>query len=180
MSLALLFQRTKPQLGGFEFDMSVREDHTKTSRVTARPVEDGSDATDHIANDPDVVVLEVVHARYPDLNAIGLVRLGFDTERHFSAWQKLRELRAAREPVDVFTSLESYTNMAIESIRVPRDAENSTIVRAQVTLRKIRIAHTALVQNLADAVEDLATKGQDLGTQGTQGLSPTDSLALGL
>lgn len=167
MSLALLFNRTKPKLDAIELDATLSESHAKTATVTRNPVERGSDVTDHVHIMPDRLKIEGVISQTPDV-----LRASFDprfggTTRAKSAWAQLKELQAKREPFEVFTSLQSYTNMVISSLETTRTADTTHALRFTATLDEIEIASVSLVENLAADVADLAAAESDLGTQGT-------------
>ncbi len=167
MSLALLFNRTKPVIDAIELDASLSETHKASSSVTRNPVEKGADVTDHIHNDPDAVTITGIISVTPDdVTASFDPRFG-GSGRAKSAWRQLLELRAKREPFDVFTSLRTYTNMVIADLQTTRNAENSNALEFTIELEEIQIASVSLVENLAADVADLGLKEIDFGTQGT-------------
>ena len=59
MVLSLLFGKKypSPKIGSIDLDVTIREEHRFASRVTNYPVEDGTIVSDHIINEPDIVVL---------------------------------------------------------------------------------------------------------------------------
>ena len=167
MSLALLFNRTKPKLGAIELDASISEAHAKNATLTRNPIESGSDVTDHIHITPDALTIEGVISTTPDdLTASFDPRFG-GSGRTKSAWSELKELQAKREPFEVFTSLQTYSNMVLTSIQTSRTAETTNALRFTAKLDEIVIASVSLVENLAAEIADLAGAEADLGTQGT-------------
>lgn len=167
MSLALLFNRTKPMLDAIELDCSVSETHRAPVRKTNNPVESGAVFTDHIHLLPDIVTLDGVISTTPD--AIGA---SFDPRfggsgRAKKAWQDLLKLRADRTPFDLFTTLRSYPNMAIKDLSTVRNALTTNALRFTVVCERIEIATVSLIQNLAQQIADQAQAAADLGLQGT-------------
>jgi len=167
MSLALLFNRSKPTIDAIELDASLSETHKASSEITKNPVELGADVTDHIHNDPDALsITGIISVTPDDITASFNPKFG-GSGRAKSAWKQLLELRAKREPFDVFTTLRSYRNLVIADLTTTRTAENSNALEFTIELEEIEIASVSLVANLAADVADLALKEIDFGTQGT-------------
>jgi hypothetical protein len=132
-SLALLFGRNKyaqGQVGNVVFDTVITEDHRFNSRVTYYPVETGTLVSDHIINQPDVVVLQGLVSDTP-LNALALFN------RSIQAFNQLVRLHERREVVTVVTGLKVYPSMAITSMNVPRNIRTGQSLTFTVELQRV-------------------------------------------
>lgn len=150
----------------FELDAAVVEDHTFDSEVTEYPVEKGADVADHVRARPIVVTIEGIVSDTP----VGsLAERRFDQFGEFlysgEAFTKLQEIRDAREPVRIITSLRSYDNMLLQSIQVPRDARTGDALRFRATFVQLQ-----LVTNARTVIRTAQPRGQkkrDLGSKPT-------------
>lgn len=167
MSLTLLLNRTKPVLGTLELDASLQELHGKRVRKTRNPRQDGTVSTDHAVVEPRVVQITGVITNTPDVFGAAFDPRYNDADRHKSAWKTLNELADSRELVDVFTTLESYSNMMLVDLRAPRGAENTNGIQFTAVFEETEIARSLLIENLAADTADLAQAEADLGAQGT-------------
>lgn len=114
------------RIAGYLMDLAVSEEHAFPSEISSHPVEQGPDISDHIRNLPEEITLESIVSDTP----IGEVAA--DPSRQAAgpdaplpsadAFQKLVEIRAARQPVTVETSLGTFENMGLENLDVPKDA----------------------------------------------------------
>jgi hypothetical protein len=123
-----------------EFDATLSQTHLMQASVTRHPVEDGSQITDHIIDQPDAISLVGIISNTP------LVFLGFlgdSPRRAEEAFQKIEEMKSAGQLVEVTTSLKNYTNMAITSVRCTRDAPKGNVIEVSVDLEEVLIATTA-------------------------------------
>jgi hypothetical protein len=148
------------------FDACVLETHTGSASITSHPVEGGS-VTDHITVDPDRLTLSGVYSNTPisklsDMFGIrSPMQIGTSTvvganplqpRRAETLYEELDKLRTGRILVDVFTNVREYTDMAIASMTVPRDAARGGGVFVDVELVKVNLATlqtVALPSNLS-------------------------------
>ena len=176
MSLVnLLFGTRAPgpaDIGGFEMDVTVSERHSRTSQITTSPIEDGSRAADHIILDPESVIIEGFVTSAPaQVLPIGVFG-DAGTLRVIDAFDKLDQLWAAREPIDLITGYQSYENMVIVDLDLPREREIG--LRFTAELQKIRVIQSeiaGLPGTLAEDVEDSAAPTIDAGRQPTNAAS---------
>jgi hypothetical protein len=144
--------KTRAQVGVVQFDASVSEVHTDEVEITDHPVEDGSDISDHIRKLPITLEMNGVVTNNP-LVFLASIRakspVTTDTsntnDRVGAAYAKLREMQESGELLDVVTSLRDYSNMAIKSLSVTRDASTGNILDSSLTLREITIARALTV-----------------------------------
>lgn len=127
-------------IDGHEIDVFTNETHNFDSLITSDPVEEGSDITDNIKEQPISVVLTGIVSDTP-FGQLDLRRpLG---ELHSAAaLDKLLEIREAREPVTIETSLRKYENMALERLSVPMNINVGDSFQFTATFKQIRIITT--------------------------------------
>lgn len=132
MVLSLLYGKKylAPRVGTVSLDVTIREEHRFSSRVTNYPVEDGTIVSDHIINDPDTVVLQALVTDTP-LNILS----GFN--RSIDAFNRLIDIHRKREVVTVITGLKVYPNMAITALDVPRDIRTGQSLTFTIELQRI-------------------------------------------
>lgn len=166
--LAQIFLNKKPTFwpGGLSvpapvpitMDASTREQHGAEFAWSDSPLENGQRTTDHGIELPQQVTLEVVTTTHTDTLVPNL-----QATRHIRTYKQLLALSRLREPFDLVTSLDIYTNMVFKSIGAPRTKENTNALFITCTLRKIEIATVDIAQNLADAALEIALGEQDIG-----------------
>lgn len=137
MALSLLFRQpyAKGQVGSVELDVTLREQHRHTSRVTTFPVEDGSILSDHIINEPTIVVLEGIITDSP-------LQILPTFNRSVDSFNKLVELHNQRTIVNVITGLKQYPRMAITSLDVPRNLRTGRSLNFTIELQQIELDTT--------------------------------------
>ena len=193
MVLSLLFGKKyqKGKIGSVELDVTMREDHRYSSRVTNYPVEEGSTLSDHIINEPAEITLEGIVTDSP------LSILSF-FNRSVDAFNQFVEIHEKRELVTVVTGLKIYPNMAITSLNVPRDLRTGQSLKFTIELQNVILDSSVRLElneeNLfggvqskipgeivssgenipliqsdpANSLKDQATSGTDFGIQGLQ------------
>lgn len=132
MALSVLFGKryNKGKVGSVELDVTLREDHNYTSRVTTYPIEEGSTLSDHIINEPTRVVLEGIVSDSP-LNILSTFNRSVD------AFNRLVEIHENRDIVTVVTGLKVYPNMAITSLNVPREVRTGQSLSFTIELQEV-------------------------------------------
>jgi len=123
------------------FDTMISEDHRYSSRVTYYPVENGTIVSDHIINQPDIVVLSGLISDTP-LNLLATFN------RSVAAFNSLIEIHERRQIVDIVTGIKIYKNMAITSLEVPRNIKTGQTLTFNIELQ--RIIFDDNVQQLSD------------------------------
>lgn len=167
--LTVLNRVTKARIEALELDASISEEHGATNAITAHPVERGVAIADHIRPEPETLTMEGIVSNTP----VGPAEENADTApgspgRAEAAFAKLMELRDAGALVTVVTGLRSYENMAIQSLRVPRNAKIGDALRFTVTLRRVQVAQ---LQTVA-AVRTARPNGKTRANLGKQVTSP--------
>lgn len=147
-------------VAGYELDVAVSEDHSFESEVTEHPVEIGADIADHVRARPISVTLEGIVSDTPigdlaqrrqQFTLISGEAFALPSEE---ALAFLLTIRDAREPITIQTSLRSYENMMLQSLRVPRSAENGEALRFTATFVQV-----VIVTNLRTVVRVADPRG---------------------
>ncbi len=179
----LLFRQFLPYIGApgldplvhLVLDCTVNERHSAKARATRHPVEEGADISDHIHHEPDELTLEGVISNTPAIDPISLLT-NMDPLRADTAYQVLLELVADGTPVRICTSLREYDNMVLESLEIPRSANQTNGVNFTLTARSIRTVSTKTVAATPKEERGKATK--DRGRVATKA-APASSAAGG-
>lgn len=154
----------KNKLGAIELDLTIEESHLRNADITDFPVEGGGQIQDNISNQPKRLKITGFVTDSPidsDTTLVNRVQDAFDA---------LDELFDTRAPFDVVSGLKSYSNMAFESLELPRQRDGS--IQFTATLKQITITHSELV-DLPKSKASVGTKKQDAGRKNTE--SPTES-----
>lgn len=132
MSISVLFNPRTPQagrIGSLQLDATISENHVATAQITNEPVEQGSNISDHIVNDPEEITIEGFITNTPVTGGFGNnTQAAFDT---------LFQLREARQLITVVTAYRVYSDMAIRRIAIPRDRFTGQSLRFTVDLVKV-------------------------------------------
>jgi hypothetical protein len=95
------------------------------------------------------------------------------------AYQELKKLTKAKQPLDVVLGLETFTNMAITSFSIDREAETGANLPFTMEFRKLKIVHSDTTQINASGKDgpsgDQTGGTTNAGTSGTE--QPQNSIA---
>lgn len=141
-------------IDGYRIDVALSEDHSFDSDVTDFPVERGGDITDNVRVKPIVVTLDGLISDAPlgDLVQLRQREGSFiGSAPSNDAFAKLLEIRDARQPVTIETSLQVFKDMMLKSLSVPRDAKTGKALRFRATFQQIRFV-TNVFQRVRVAV----------------------------
>lgn len=129
----------------FYFDAVFSVSHTTSVQVTEHPVQSGASVADHAFLDPDEVTMDVgfsdVHSSRYYFEAgtpYSDAALGASDGRSVTAYDLMRQIAEAREPLTLVTRLHTYDSMLITSVSAADDEKTMFGLRASVTLRKVR------------------------------------------
>lgn len=135
---------------GYPIDAALVEDYNYASEVTDNPVERGSPTTDHINNLPPVLTFDCVVSDHPlgevarmRAAMVGVFVPGQTTSGVLpsqDAFQKMIELRDAKEPFVVECSLGIFDEMVIGQLGIPRKVDDGEALRFRITFRRMTFA----------------------------------------
>lgn len=164
MALSMIFGKKYPQseinqiktgINLISFDTMVSEEHRFTSRVTYFPVESGTIISDHIINEPDIVILSGLISDTP-LNIFA------PANRSVAAFNTLIQIHEKRQVVDIVTGIKVYKDMAITSIDVPRTIKTGQSLTFNIELQKIVFDNTNQVfkdqGNVFSGIQDVTSR----------------------
>jgi hypothetical protein len=124
-------------IDGFVLDCLLSDNHTFDSEVTEFPVESGSTISDNIRPKPLVITIEAIVSNTP-LTFAGNFR-GAGSVPSIDCYAKLLAIRRERRLVTIATSLETFFNMALESLGIPRAAGRGDELRFNATFKQVQI-----------------------------------------
>ena len=155
MALNLITRKTPVVIGVLTLDAALSVSHQKTSEVTEFEVEKGSNITDHIRPKPVSVTVNGIVSNTPigTLQSERVLQLtGFEfrstvdganaTENPGyvqSAYLELKRIFEAQELVKLVTELETYENMAMRSLDIPRDVQTGDCIRFSAQFQQVRL-----------------------------------------
>lgn len=150
----------RDNIGGYFFDAILRTNHSEMTRLTRHPVQNGAALSDHAYDEPSRLTMEVAMSDAMDQRVAGqfkgphfvAVELGNPNtglvgggQKSISAYQVLKSLKKARQPLMVVTRLETYRNMLIASLNAPDDVTTAAGLRCTVILEQIIMADVPMV-----------------------------------
>ena len=134
---SLLSVNPKRKFSSFSGFVSVTESHSAVVQTTTYPIEDGTQGTDHIVRQPDIVTWDI---GFPG---------DFDPE---TMYRKLHELLLSGIPFDAETGLKKYSNMVLTSLNAAQDSHTGRILRVTLSMQEIIITR-ATYTTLAPAAQ---------------------------
>ena len=145
-------------------DVTPSEVHRLTNSLTRRTVEGGATITDNVIILPDTVTMNCI---------IKDSLFGDSWEEKLA---KIKQIRRARQPFDIVTSLGAYDSMFFDgSIVINRDVTTNTVLAFSATFSKLFI-----IETLSEAVPKEASKKpkvfagkEDVGNNQPEEVSPT-------
>ncbi|MCI8984745.1 MAG: hypothetical protein HFI60_02165 [Lachnospiraceae bacterium] len=148
-------------VNGIEFDALISESRSLTAEAPEYAVESGFSVSDNISIKPMVVEITANLTNTPvtwlDSHGTGRVE---------TVVAQLENLYFSRQLVTVVTSTDTYRNMAITSLSVPKDTENMTSRDIRMTLKEITVVSSQTTTIPASYVRGGDT-GANAGTSGT-------------
>jgi hypothetical protein len=146
--IAFQYQVPEKMIGTFIVDAFLAEHYQFSNSVTDIPVEEGGNIADHIVEDQDVISVEAFIGNTAfevvttDGNSVSNLAAPDRMARVRQAYQELKKLTKAKKPLDVVLGLETFTNMAITSFSIDREAETGANLPFTMEFRKIKTVHS--------------------------------------
>ncbi|MDR0302724.1 MAG: hypothetical protein LBI04_10495 [Treponema sp.] len=179
--VAFQYQVPKKMIGTFVVDAFIAEHYQFSNSVTDIPVEEGSNISDHIIEDPDVIhveafigntAFEVVVA---DGASLSNLQAPDRMARVQQAYQALKKMAKEKKTVDVVLGLETFTGMAITDFTIDRNAQNGANLPFTMEFKKLKLVHSdtttinaSTAGAGAGAAGDQTAGTADYGVAGTQ------------
>lgn len=131
------------KINDYPIDLAVTEQHRLESEITDDPVETGSDTSDNIHNRPREIELEGWVSDTP-IGEVALDQTRVATQgvvpHSRTAYLRLLDIRAAREPVTIETDLEKLESMGLLSLSIPIDSKTGKGLHFTVTFKQVNIS----------------------------------------
>lgn len=170
-------------IGDLIVDAAITEEHAYEADVTRYPVEDGSDISDNVRNQPVRLTIEGLISDTPlgraaivrDIEIEGVDGASASTDQSLpssAALDVLLSIRDQREPVSITTSLKLYDNMVLTSLNLPRDAETGGALKFTAMFEQITIVQNKRVRVRTTPA---GARRRSKGTQLSRGLPETVS-----
>jgi len=129
--LNTLFGRQFNKIGVIPIDVTVSESHQRNQNITRRAIEGGSSKVDNVIILPDTVTMNCIVKS-------DLLGDSFDEKLN-----KIDQIRLAREPFDVVTSLGVYENVFFDGpLTINRDVSNNTVLAFTATMTALDFINT--------------------------------------
>lgn len=123
------------------FDCATEMNHTFPSKVTEFPVEDGASISDHIVNGNATFsvtgIFSDARLRKPDENGESTLP---EQPTQSETYDMLRDLRDNRESFSLLTPLDTYTDIVLKNMSMPRDSGDA--LKVQMEFEQIRRAYS--------------------------------------
>ena len=130
-----LFGREFNKISVLPLDVTISETHSLNQRMTSRPVEGGGTFTDNAIIDPTTLTMSCI---------VTSSLFGGSWEDKLNT---IEQIRTAREPFDVVTSLRTYESMFFSGpITINRTVSNNTILAFDVSLKQMIIISSVTEQ----------------------------------
>lgn len=174
MSIAnLIFKKKKNEISTIEIDVTTTESHSYSSTVTSFPVENGSNISDHIINNPVELNMKGFITNFPVgylTGRIGPILRGDDFDRAKSAYEEFMFIRESKVPFFVSTTLGDYQNMVITDIVFDRDKSTKNALKFSASMKQLEIVFSETVQfdTIRDEFKDQGSSTVTTGKQSTK------------
>jgi hypothetical protein len=146
--VAFQYQVPQKMIGTFVIDAFISEHYEFSNSVTDIPVEEGSNISDNIVEDQDVISVEafIGNAEFEvvtiDGNTVSNIQAPDRMARVRQAYQELKKLSKSKQLLDVVLGLETFTNMVITSFQIDRDVETGANLPFSMEFKKIKIVQS--------------------------------------
>lgn len=150
-------------INGIEFDALIEESRTLEATVPEYSVESGFSVSDAIILSPEKLDMTLFVTNTP---VTWYSRHGGGQNRVDSVVKQLEELYYTGEPVTIVTSDATYSNMAIESLTISKNAETGYAREIPISFKKIRIT-SAKTTTIPDSYGKSGSTGASAGTAST-------------
>ena len=185
-TLNFTYPITEKSIGGVEIDAFFLESYNFSNRLTNLTVEEGSNISDHVIEEPDTIDIEafIGNTKFetnesPISDVSDVEVLDDPKSRIRENYHKLLRLKRERQPLDVVTGLDTFTDMVIVSFNIDRDAETGADLNFTMRFQKIKTVMSDEVEisvSPVAAAADQASPIVNLGPAGKNNLDDDNSM----
>jgi len=174
-------------IGGFVIDAFLVETYNFANRLTNLTVEEGDNISDHVVEEPDTIEIEAFIGQTEFKTAMGTsdtdlskVEIPDDPKSRIrQSYHELLRMKRERQPVDVVTGLDTFTDMVITSFNISRDVETGEDLPFSMSFQKIKTVKSEETQISASASSgaggDQAAGTANVGNAGTNKVDDDNS-----
>lgn len=158
--VSLFYRAEGYSVGAVVFDLVLQEAHSLQAEATLRPVQDGSTISDHIQNrlrqgsfsgyvsnwslsqvdtNTNKTATAKLQTAVAVLGAEAITGYPPPANRAQEAYEKLKELHAAKQPVKLVLGLDTYDSVVITDISASRDADSGDAQVFEISFQQIRV-----------------------------------------
>jgi hypothetical protein len=175
------YQKTPKSIGGFEIDAFLSEHISHSNTVTDIPVEDGSNANDHVVGNSDEIQVKAFIGKTQVATWEGNIPESPDEipvedakARIKQAYYELLRLMKIKQPVDVVLGLATFSNMIITTFDIDREAATGADLPFDMAFKQIRIikSETTTITANSSPAGDQTAGTVNMGTAGTKKVDP--------
>jgi hypothetical protein len=146
-------------IGGFVIDAFLVESYNYANRLTNLTVEEGDNISDHVIEEPDTIEIEAFIGQTVFETFEGEVETDLSKveipddpkSRIRQAYHELLRMKRERQPVDVVTGLDTFTDMVITSFNISRDVETGADLSFSMSFQKVKTVKSEETQISASA-----------------------------
>jgi len=168
-------------IGGFVIDAFLVETYNFANRLTNLTVEEGDNISDHVVEEPDTIDIEAfigqtkfeTNSETPDTDLSKVEIPDNPKSRIQQAYHELLRMKRERQPVDVVTGLDTFTDMIITSLNISRDVETGSDLPFSMSFQKIKTVKSEETQISASA---LSSGGAGAGGTANVGNTGTEEV----
>lgn len=178
----LVYKTPAKSIGGITVDAFMSENYNFSNEVSEIPIEEGVTVTDNVIENPDEIQIEGFFGKYEFKaeNSMSDQKLASISakipnvmQRVKRYYQELLRLKKAREPLTLVTGLDTFDNMVITNLNIPRDVQTGADLHFTMSLKKLPIIHSETVQiSVSNApvtsASDMIQSTAETGTQAKQ------------
>lgn len=176
------------------FDLLIDESHAMRFDISDHAVENGAAVSDHVTRRLRSVTVTGLFTNHPS-NGVDYAQKTSDgyelaqdevdlesgelsavTNRAQANWTQLQKIASEREPVTLYTALETYVNVVITELRASRGPQDGEAVKFTMTLREVR--SVALSGTSVTATRDTGTEaGRATADKENVGMQPAQTVS---
>ncbi|MBW2673577.1 MAG: hypothetical protein JRD89_09225 [Deltaproteobacteria bacterium] len=165
--------RSKCLIGDIQVEASVTQTHDLKAKITDHPVEKGINITDNYRPKGRELKIDGIISNTPIIPVIPLVTT-IDAVKNLAdgnakpvdeMWERFKEMFKNSEIIQIKTSLDTYDNMAIESLSVTRENSVGDALQFTMMAKEVRIVITEYGDKLTVAKKPGGQKKKKKGQQ---------------
>ena len=160
-------------IGDVTLDASVYESHALEADTTDHPIEKGADRSDHYRARPRQVTIEgmispvKIGTSFPGQTLVSSVKsIITGSDPVAEAWETFKKYFDTKELITITTKAETYTDMAIISIKSEKTSGRNSVLSFEMVAKHIKTVSVLTTDAIKiPAAVKSATAGKESGTQ---------------